>query len=273
MRRIESDELIKILENHKHWLNEDCEDWENMRADLSHADLSNIDLSCCNLSHANLSNSDLSDTNMCWAKLEHTNMNNAYLRNTDMVSANLYHAQLSHSDLSCANLSHATLRGANLSYCDLELADLSKADLRFAIMSNSNMRKCDMRCSNILHAEMDNIRNLFVPMSCPEYGSFVGWKKAQNNLIVKLLIPADAKRSSATGRKCRCNKAVVLEIQYEDGTKANVDEVCSVYDNSFTYRVGNVVEVDNFYENRYIECAPGIHFFINRQEAVHYNTV
>ena len=31
------------------------------------------------------------------------------------------------------------------------------------------------------------------------------------------------------------------------------------------------VEVDNFCENRWNECAPGIHFFINRQEAINYN--
>ena len=31
--------LEKILEDHKHWLKEDVEGWENMRADLSDADL------------------------------------------------------------------------------------------------------------------------------------------------------------------------------------------------------------------------------------------
>ena len=31
--------LEEILENHKHWLKEDVEGWEDMRADLSDADL------------------------------------------------------------------------------------------------------------------------------------------------------------------------------------------------------------------------------------------
>ena len=31
MREISKDELQDILENHKHWLNRDCDGWENMR--------------------------------------------------------------------------------------------------------------------------------------------------------------------------------------------------------------------------------------------------
>ena len=88
---------------------------------------------------------------------------------------------------------------------------------------------------------------------------------------MKLQIPEDAKRSSATGRKCRCDKAIVLEIQNMDGTPSETGYCISQYDNNFEYRVGQTVCVDNFCEDRWQECAPGIHFFINRQEAVDYN--
>ncbi len=33
------EELKKILENHKHWIKEDCDGWENMRANLKGANL------------------------------------------------------------------------------------------------------------------------------------------------------------------------------------------------------------------------------------------
>ena len=85
-----------------------------------------------------------------------------------------------------------------------------------------------------------------------------------------LEIPEDAKRLSATGRKCRCNKAKVLEIQNLDGTKADINEVRSDYTAAFIYRVGETVSVDDFCEDRWDECSAGIHFFINRQEAVNY---
>ena len=106
-------------------------------------------------------------------------------------------------------------------------------------------------------------------MACPTDGSFIGWKTA-SGYIVKLQIPEDARRSSAGGEKCRCDKAFVVEIQNFDGTNADIETVCSDYDENFVYAVGATVEVDNFDNNRWNECAPGIHFFIDRRAAVEY---
>lgn len=43
--------LEQILIDHKHWLDQDCIGWENMRANLKHADLSEADLGRANLSY------------------------------------------------------------------------------------------------------------------------------------------------------------------------------------------------------------------------------
>lgn len=111
-------------------------------------------------------------------------------------------------------------------------------------------------------------------MVCPDTGSFIGWKKATCNgmdyVIVKLEILEDAKRSSATTRKCRCDKAKVLAIETIEGEPLKHLNAKSKYDETFVYKVGEIVSVDNFDEDRWNECAPGIHFFINRQEAVEY---
>ena len=204
------EELNKILENHKHWLEEDCKGWNSMRADLGCADLR-----CANLSYANLS----------------------------------------YADLSGANLSDANLSGADLSDAKLRGADLSDANLRGA-----DLRDADLRCAK-------NIP--FIPYSCPDFGMFIGYKRA-SGYIVELEIPEDAKRLSATTSKCRCNKAKVLRILNTDRTIADITKVKSSYDNSFIYKVGEVVSVDNFDEDRWNECSTGIHFFINFQEAVNY---
>ena len=111
-------------------------------------------------------------------------------------------------------------------------------------------------------------------MMCPEEGAFIGWKKAEiseKQMLVKLSIPASAKRSSSTSRKCRCNKAKVLEIYNLDGTVAEERECYSSYDKNFIYEVGKTVKVDDFDEDRWKECTQGIHFFMNRQEAINYN--
>ncbi|MFB5454949.1 DUF5758 domain-containing protein [Enterococcus avium] len=106
-------------------------------------------------------------------------------------------------------------------------------------------------------------------MQCPEEGSFIAYKKAKG-LVVKLLIPDDAKRSSATSRKCRCDKAKVLEIMQPDKTTSNQTSVPSNYDPDFVYEVGKTVMVSDFEEDRFVECAAGIHFFITFDEAKKY---
>ena len=85
-----------------------------------------------------------------------------------------------------------------------------------------------------------------------------------------LEIPEDARRLSAAGRKCRADKAKVVRIENKDGTEAKESAVNSDYDSSFIYKVGEIVKVKVFCTNRWNECSEGIHFFINRQEAVEY---
>lgn len=48
------EELEIVLKNHLHWLREDVEGWEDMRADLSDADLSDANLSGADLRYADL---------------------------------------------------------------------------------------------------------------------------------------------------------------------------------------------------------------------------
>ena len=178
------------------------------------------------------------------------NLYGAYLSGANLSGANLYGADLSGADLSRANLSGADLYGANLSGADLTRANLSGADLSGADLT---------RAKNVS----------FIPMACPDTGSFIGFKKASGH-IVMLGIPEDARRLSATGRKCRCDKAIVLRIQEMDGTTSDLTEVVSDHDSSFVYKVGEMVSVPDFCEDRWQECSEGIHFFINRQEAVNY---
>ena len=153
-------------------------------------------------------------------------------------------------------------------------ADFSNKDLRDANLSYANLSGANLRGANLSGAYLLGVKNMmYIPMACPEEGSFIGFKKAvyaDKDYIVKLEILADALRSSATSRKCRCNKAKVLEIQNINGSKANIDVVHSTYDPSFQYKAGQIVEEPNFDDNRFNKCSKGIHFFINRQEAVNY---
>lgn len=183
------------------------------------------------------------------------------------------------ADLRDANLSGADLRSADLSSADLSgadlcCADLSGADLRCANLSGANLRGANLSGANLSGAEnIDKTAwdayTAFYPLQCPETGSFIGYKKAADK-IVMLEICADAKRSSATSRKCRCSKAKVLSITNLDGSDSGLTEITSDFNKEFVYRVGEIAEAPDFDENRWNECTAGIHFFITRGEAVKY---
>ena len=186
-------------------------------------------------------------------------------------------ANLSGFDLSYTDLSGDDLRGTYLCNADLRGADLCNADLRGANLCNADLRGADLRGANLTGTNLKNVNlmgiktNMYTSgynLACPEEGSFVGYKKA-DKYIVKLLIPEDAKRSSATTAKCRCDKAKVLDIE-DIMTGEKIETVNSDYDTNFTYIVGEMVYVDDFDDNRWNECSTGIHFFMNRENAMNY---
>lgn len=108
----------------------------------------------------------------------------------------------------------------------------------------ANLRRVDLRGADLSGVKcIDLAKNLFYPLSCPEKGEYTGFKKADGK-IVEIMIPADAKRSSATERKCRASKAVVISITTLNGDPAG-NEVCSDHDKDFVYRVGETVEAQN----------------------------
>ena len=196
----------------------------------------------------------------------------------DLSGANLFEANLSRANLSGANLSRANLSGANLFEANLSGANLFEANLSGANLFEANLFEANLFEANLSRADLsranyiEKAKNLFYPIACPEIGAFVGWKKARvktsgHECIVKLEITEDAVRSSGTGRKCRCSKATVLEIQDLEGIVLEQVAV-SDRDENFHYIPGTVVSVSDFDENRWNECSTGIHFYITREEAV-----
>ena len=243
-------ELRKVLEQHQLWLNGEG----GKRADLRGVCLSHANLPYTDMSYADLSGADLSYADLSHADLSYADLSHVYL----------YHANLSYTDLLHADLSYTDLSGANMGYAMMRGVDLCGATLRGANMTNADL--CGAKLDDVTY----NCSTSFFALQCPEEGSFIGYKKACSH-IVKLEILPDAKRSSATTHKCRCNAAKVISITTLDGKDDGTRTVSSDYDNRFEYRVGEIVRVDNFDENRWNECSTGIHFFITRDEAVNYN--
>ncbi len=187
-------------------------------------------------------------------------------------------ADMRGADLSCANLSCADLRGADLRGADLSCANLSRADLRGADLSYAHLYGADLSYAHLYGAKLSEL-TVAQTSILPDEGDIIGWKKAYVDdaiddatpVIVKLLIPSDAQRSNATGRKCRASTARVLDLQDKQGNSLPPGTTAySVHATDFTYKKGETVHVEDFDTNRWKECAPGIHFFITRIEAVEY---
>ena len=219
-------------------------------ADLKGADLSMVNLYGANLKRANLEGASLYGANLSRAKLQCANLEGANLYGTDLLGTNLI---------------YANLRGANLANANLKMANLLCADLEGANLDWANLNGAKLYIAGLIGAK--NIP--YIPLSCPSDGAFTAWKKVNNEYLVKLQIPEDARRSSATTRKCRCDKAKVLDITSLDG-KEHYDEVTSTNYKKTIYKVGEMVYPDSFDENRWNECSHGIHFFINKEDAINY---
>lgn len=172
-------------------------------------------------------------------------------------------------NLSLINGSSSHIQFCMLKYTtiDINSADHAKLKLRdsvcykFSVLQNSEKYiLCKTTTNYYSH--------------CPETGSYIAYKKAyvqskvyaDIDVIVKLQILANAKRSSAGGNKCRASAAKVLSIS-SINKKTYYKKAFSMFDPDFIYEVGKIVKVSNFNENRWDECAEGIHHFLTRKEA------
>jgi uncharacterized protein YjbI with pentapeptide repeats len=233
------------------------------RANLYGANLYGANLYGADLSGANLSGANLSRANLSRANLYGANLSGADLSGADLSRANLYGANLSRANLSRANLYGANLYGADLSGADLSRANLYGADLSRADLSRANLYGADLSRAGLYGADLSGAANAALAIArtriLPE-GDLIGWKKCKNNIVVKLRIPSEARRSHAFGRKCRAEYADVIEVF--GGEKG-----ISLHDGKTEYLAGQRVKPDAFDDNWQDECSGGIHFYITKEEA------
>jgi len=184
-----------------------------------------------------------------------------------LASATAARANLSDAYLSDAYLSGANLSGANLSGANLSGANLSDAYLRDAYLRDANLSGAYLSDAYLSGANLSGAKGADYAIACTRIlpdGELIGWKKCKGGVIVKLRIPADAKRSHAFGRKCRAEYADVLEVI---GADVAYTEALGP---TTEYRAGARVIPDSWDDNWQDECSHGIHFFITRLEAENY---
>ena len=213
------------------------------------------------LREADLQGANLQGADLQGADLQRADLHGAYLREADLHGANLRGANLQRADLRGADL-----QGAYLQRADLHGAYLREADLQGADLQGANLQRADLRGADLQGAEGKELNDLKPNFwIIPEEGSFIAWKKCRN-AILKIEIPAEAKRTSnLRNRKCRAEFVKVLNIWDLEGNE--IKEAYSLNTSTFIYKVGETTYPDSFDADYFNDCSNGIHFFITRIEA------
>ena len=256
-------DIGKTLYLHSLWLQDNrC----GAQADLSYLKLGSVDFTGVDLRYA-----ILIGVNLQGSCLNGANLYRAMLQGADLRRTHMYRTKLS-----CANLTNAKLSRSNLISTKMVGTKLVQADLNDTNLDNANLRNADLRSANLDHsiidtacftgAKLSGARNIPERLEAslqivPQVGAFDGFKKAGGK-IVRLRIPAKARRSNGTERKCRAEYAKVISIT--GGKKEAVSRRGGVY------IVGEITRCDEWNEDRWATCGGGIHFFLTRQEAERY---
>lgn len=189
-------------------------------------------------------------------------------------------------DFTKAYMTDFTFDNCIFRQCDFTKCDAENVLFKSCIFYDCDFNEADLPPFFYPECMVDCTNIPYMPMACPEEGEIIGYKIASSerlrlsvpiwrniknhglpNVLVTLKIPANAKRSSAGGRKCRCDKAEVIGLEHITSHE-NLSIAYSKYDLNFAYHIGDSISVPEFDENRWNECSTGIHFFINRKEAL-----
>lgn len=234
--------------------------------------------------HCSLRNTLFKNFNFYDVNFSGSILYDAVFRNGYFINSRMHPIKIIEADL--GELEYVTEPYKNASFYDIDFINSWFGNINFNRFSTMwhcyfNRVTFNSSCKNIP----------YIPMTCPEEGSFIAYKKVlkrpilgyngtcdwfennKNVMIAVLEIPADAKRSSGAGtRKCRCNKAKVLRFEDLDGNVlTDITDGYSYYNKRSIYHVGKYVTEENFDEDRWKTCSRGIHFFMNRQEAINYD--
>lgn len=226
----------------------------------------------------------------CFDKVEWSAYNTIYYKDkTIFHNCKFRGTEFTHCNTQSGEFHNCTFTGSNFAFCVLTDSVFIKCDLKY-----SRIRCSDLRGIKIVDTTSDGIlldycdlskctifdSNIDIPQTVPSDGSFIAWKKAvidtdlhgelnTEYVLVKLRIPEDAKRVGITN-KCRADKVEVLGFETLSGEKLPDDtDAHSWYDTNFHYKIG-IVEPDWFYDKQTAVCGGGIHFFLNKTDAVNY---
>ena len=188
---------------------------------------------------------------------------------------NLERIDLGKSDIVCTSFNNCVLTGASFVVANAKCCDFSNAILKDASFAGSELHGAcfdgaDLKgaCfegANLTNVSLIGAKNVpFFPTYLPE-GEFIGWKPLPGDVIAKIKIMEDSKRSRALEEICRCDKCIVLEFQDIKGNK--LEETEFSYCNLGVYTIGEFSHSGYWDEDRWNPYG-GITFYVAKQSAI-----
>jgi hypothetical protein len=229
------------------------------------------------LNEIRLLDCDFLNSNFSDMTIHNIDLRNSYLLGSCFQKASVFGSNF--SDTVFSHSEHKTIfNNAVITSCNFTRSLLQEVNFEGAIIRSSDFKHANLRAANLKNANLfgsdflgatltgANLKGAVLPVYqiCPQEGDFIGWKKVQDDIILKLLITGK-RTSSLVGRKCRCSAAKVLAAL---NTKRR--KFYSRHDGAFSYTVGKTVSVLDYNDDIRVECAPGIHFFMTQEEAINY---
>lgn len=218
-------------------------------------------------SYADFYRMDLSGTDFHGA-----NLFSANFREATAMTCNFRETTLNNSNFDKAVANESDFYGASLRMASFFRTKLWKTNFAYADFGHADLLEADFYKSTLCGAAFGDTRNMpYVPTWLP-VESFIGWVKVigeGESYIVKIKILNDSQRTRGVGDICRCDKALVLEIQDLEGNKLDIEEI-EYHDKwgTLVFHVWEVTESEEWYPGRWNDCKAGITFFIDRQSAV-----
>ena len=273
------EEFNKILEEHAKWLsnkggkrmvleNVSLDGLDLSQADMSFAIFHDVSIIHSDLSDASFDNAFIYDTTFDDSDLMQASFIGSVLRLCYFKNAKLRHACFNDSALYDCSLYKVDSTAANFYASMMHSCEFANVDFTKSDMTNTKIRTYGF-CHDVCFDDVDfDGADLDMPLIKGQFGKIlkrkmIGWKTCADYVLVKLEIPAGAVVFSISGKKCRTNKAKVIEI-------IGAKEGRSMRNCNFIYRKGRTYVIDDFNLKYNTTCSTGIHFFKTKKEAEEY---
>ena len=279
-----SDEYLEIYDNKLRMENACLQKMTIRGAELDYAGFHDTDFNSTIFEQCSANNARITGCVSLSDELKQCTVINSRISSTNIYSLNIKYGSFKDTGLSASMLRTCLFEYVDMrstGFIDSHLNNVSFYDCNFAdaVFQGCYMNATFVRCNLSGVKFYDSAVQFMGLVDCENVpqelinqtrivpdGEFIAYKSLRDNLIATLLIPADAKRSNATGRKCRASKAKVIKIETPDGKERTYGE--SWHDPSFIYRTGDMVYPNKFNDDRWNVCSHGIHFYMTREECL-----